>query len=772
MGTLQIGMRFFAVGSVAARTLAYTVERIDPGNEGYIAMKQPSWFIRGLIPILVVGVACLGLGSPAQAASPKVGTPCSEKERGKVIQTKSMKASKSYVVCEWVNEDPHGHHDEDKEAHAAGVEPYEGLQWVARGIINVPAAAGLKPSLVKKIKTSDQLYKVLRSRFRYYEMLRPRLETDRCKIQGRKAGYGDTDTAGRRGFPIYEMRNDPNYDRYPRMIDDGWTPTSGDIKIFVAVTAPSNALLGRDPSTGEVTTVTYVLEESRNRMIDDNGSRNLSAWPALADFDEPVAGQPGKFTRTIDVQGLNRLINKRFFDLTEQTSIASFVAEQSYGRALVSGDIGVIQQDPLEGTTTLIMGKDADGKKKAPSEKEQQVAWRAFEAAERSGVDFSQYTQLASLQLGNNDTNWNLQSWRSSYGGVDSHITLNGKRFRNAFTVSEGKDANMAANVISHEFGHATGMADTYGQETVAMSGLGWMDIALTGTFGWTRYIHRWLKDYEVECVPFRENDGPILAKARNQQRQGWYGNDGFSKVVKLAPIQEHLTPQEAKSRKHMIVIPLSDTYNYLAQDLADDFGGGQLSDQEIFDRQARVRPRNEYAAMYSDDKIGTDALIIENWQSIGSSAALTTQGRSMGVRGYIINADDANSNQGWRLSSSSEKAQLAGNYEERRWITHLRDGAQFYNTAGSTRSQRKAAVDDGVLDQRGQKIQFIYSAPRMFWDSDDRCDRRIQVELLDQPSGSAPDLRVRVSIDVADVTGSCEAPSSWGDPSVHSLAP
>ena len=58
-----------------------------------------------------------------------------------------------------------------------------------------------------------------------------------------------------------------------------------------------------------------------------------------------------------------------------------------------------------------------------------------------------------------------------------------------------------------------------------------------------------------------------------------------------------------------------------------------------------------------------------------------------------------------------------------------------------------------------------------MFWDSDDRCDRRIQVELLDQPSGAAPDLRVRVSIDVADVTGSCEAPSSWGGEPEHPFA-
>ncbi len=731
-------------------------------------IKIPGLLVRGLVVTLVIGLSTIGLGSPALAASPKVGTPCSEKERGKVIQTKSMKASRSYVVCEWVNEDPHDHQHDDKKDHASGDEPYEGLQWVARGIINVPAAAGLKPSFAKKLKTSDQLYTALRRRFSLYDQLRPRLETDRCKIQGRKAGYGDTDIAGRRGFPIWEMRNDPSYDRYPRMIDDGWTPTSGDIKIFVAVNAPANAQLGRDPSTGEVATVTYILEESRNRMIDDDGSRNLSDWPALADFDEPIVGQPGRFTRTIDVQGLNQLINKRFFDLTEQTSIASFVAEQSYGRALVSGDIGVIQQDPLEGTTTLITASNGD----KPNEKEQQVAWRAFEAAESSGVDFSRYTQLASLQLGNNDTSWNLQSWRSTYDGIDSHITLDGKRFRNAFTVSEGKDANMAANVISHEFGHATGMADTYGQETVAMTGLGWMDVVDTGAFGWTRYIHRWLKDYEVECVPFRENDGPILAKARNQQRQGWYGNDGFSKVVKLAPIQEHLSLSDSKTRKHMIVIPLSDTYNYLAQDLADDFGGGQLSDQEIFDRQARVRPRSEYAAMYADDKIGTDALIIENWQPIGSSAALTTQGRSMGVRGYIINADDANSNQGWRLSSSSEKAQLAGNYEERRWITHLRDGAQYYLTDGSDRDQRKAAVDDGVLNQRGQKLQFIYSAPRMFWDSDDSCDRRIQVELLDQPSGSAPDLRVKVSIDVADVTGSCETPSTWGDPSVHSVGP
>jgi M6 family metalloprotease-like protein len=735
-------------------------------------MKLPGLLVRGLVVTLVIGLSAIGLGSPAHAASPKVGSLCSEKERGKVIQTKSMKASKSYVVCEWVNEDPHDHQHDNKEDHASGDEPYEGLQWVARGIINVPAAAGLKPSFAKKLKTSDQLYKALRRRYPLYDQLRPRLETDPCKIQGRKAGYGDTDTAGRRGFPIYEMRNDPDYDRYPRMIDDGWTPTSGDIKIFVAVNAPANAQLGKDSSTGDVTTVTYVLEESRSRMINDNGSRNLSDWPALAEFDEPVVGQlapTGRFTRTIDVQGLNQLINKRFFDLTEQTSIASFVAEQSYGRALVSGDIGVIKQDPLEGTTTLITA--SNGTK--PNEKEQQVAWRAFEAAKRSGVDFSQYTQLASLQLGNNDTSWNLQSWRSTYDGIDSHITLNGKRFRNAFTVSEGKDANMAANVISHEFGHATGMADTYGQQTVAMTGLGWMDVVDTGAFGWTRYIHRWLKDYEVECVPFRENDGPILAKARNQQRQGWYGNDGFSKVVKLAPLQEHLSLSDSKTRKHMIVIPLSDTYNYITYDVADVFfGGGQLSDQEIFDRQGRVRPRSEYAAMYSDDKIGTDALIIENWQPIGSSAALTTQGRSMGVRGYVINADDASSHQGWRLSSSSEKAQLAGNYEERRWITHLRDGAQYYLTDGSNRDQRRVAVDDGVLDQRGQKLQFIYSAPSMFADSGVRCDRRIQVELLDQPSGSAPDLRVKVSIDVADVTGSCEAPTTWGDPSVHSLGP
>ena len=697
----------------------------------------------------------------AAPEAPKIGDRCTTTQLGETLTVKDVAGQPVLVRCAETNLDPHIEH------YIANVGPegkviYGGnknaatrdYSWVAVTIPNISAALGVPANLWPRIE--QQGWKIPQDFIPNSRAIKFLPKNDPCRIQGNFGGYGDPSVNGRRGWPS-DKRRKP----YPRLIDEGWPKSSGTLNLAVALTWPKDVeVLRRDSVYGNSRTVARLALNADGanrpylRQYTDSGGNTITRLPAdlindrpgMADFDTWLDESQGTFFRYYDLLKTRAHINFLLFDRGNAQSLASWLVEQSYGRLQLTGEVSGPQRGEYSLEETLT--GNSIYKQNAV---EQRQAYFAFKEWERLS-SLREFDMLANYQFGNNDTSWNNQTWDpNNFTGSSRRYQqiFSAKEFRAVFTVSEGKGFTFAPATLSHELGHALALKDTYGNPRVPgrnlkypnryAGGVGWMDNESSGTFGWTKYIQRWMHDYEVECIPYTPGSGPY--------RTG----EATSLEYSLWPVQSGLPffTATAQEHRHMIVIPLS--YSL-------DCPVGQPCIVEDDVTVGGSRPGGYRARYNSKTGMGSSALVIERWDKLGSSSQLTP-----GIRAYVVNASTTSFHSSndpggtaqlasWERMSNrhSQRAYCQNNETSRAaYITSLRSetGSSISQYVTSqdrcpsvNMSQADQLVDQSILDNANEWIAFSWAGPTDNSATAQSTVWTVIVTALDAaPSGSAP---------------------------------
>lgn len=416
--------------------------------------------------------------------APKPDASCSEKQSGEIVKTKEMSALGLSLMC--VAEESHDHTGalpgkESAKANASKIE----YKWV-------PYSPPISSELIDWAMTGKGDASLAEAAVRVWPEIElgenpPHTYTDQslapCKMGNGRQGLGMNTLNLSYGSPGLEGRD-----------AEGFTKSYGTVRIAVNAVYPKNA------------------ERNGDTITTDDG-QTFSISSVLSNIERQM-----------------------------DTVVIPYFREQSYGKMQVEASVDTVKV--YRGAYTRQEWNSSRNK----------YAWdvqQSWKDIPGSAIPSGQFDMLMSVTIGRGE---GANTWDGARASVSSSAAVsplvgtfslrNGDRFAGAISIFPQADGL----TITHEIGHAMREQDQYetgdsNEIQRRYSGrVGRLStIRSTGFLGWERYIHRWIDDSRVTCLPI-ESFAP--------DGQGVHGET-------LLPVQRF--PYFDEGLHRLIVIPLPD---------------------------------------------------------------------------------------------------------------------------------------------------------------------------------------------------------------------